>query len=60
MFYTHASDDGKLLMLAGMRLIVLPDWLGNLTAHTEQDLCSNSKQTAQCRCECGPGSVRTA
>jgi Leucine rich repeat len=40
-FRERVSDDGKRLILAGMRLTAVPDWVRNLTSLTELDLAGN-------------------
>jgi Leucine-rich repeat (LRR) protein len=40
-FRGRVSDDGKQLMLAGMQLTAVPDWVGNLTALTTLYLPGN-------------------
>ncbi len=68
-FREHVSDDGRHLMLAGMQLIAVPDWVGNLTALTALDLGGNQlaavpeslgNLTALTRLDLGGGNQLTA
>ena len=40
-FRERVSDDGRQVVLAGMQLTAVPEWLGNLTALTTLDLSGN-------------------